>query len=319
MRSATLSSFLCFRRHDSFAAHSLNIGRAEISFMQRIALIGLGIMGSGMAANWLAKGFPLTVYNRTRARAEPLAAKGARIADTPRAAAEGADVVVAMVAEDGASRAVWQGDEGALAGLGAGAIAVESSTLTPDWIRELAGLAEAKGADFLDAPVGGSRPAAADGKLVFFVGGSDAALARARPALEAVGTRVNHLGPVGAGATWKLINNVMGAAQLAIVSEALALAAKAGIDMALAAELIRGGAAASPMVVGKLARLADRRYADPDFSLQLMLKDVGYAATLAEALGLSLDMVPATLDVFRRAGAKNLGQMDTAAVREAVG
>ena len=286
--------------------------------MQRIAMIGLGIMGSGMAANWLAKGFPVSVYNRTRAKAEPLAAKGARIADSPRAAAEGADVVVAMVSDDEVSRKVWQGNDGALAGLKSGAIAIESSTLTPEWVRELAGLAKAKGADFLDAPVGGSKPAANDGKLVFFVGGEATVLERARAALEAVGTKITHLGGAGAGATWKLVNNVMGAAQLAVLSEGLALAAKAGVDPVLATELVKSGATASPMIVGKLPRVMGHSYADPDFALKLMRKDVGYAAALAKTLGVKLEIVTAVLGVYERAEAKGLGELDAAAVREAV-
>jgi 3-hydroxyisobutyrate dehydrogenase len=287
--------------------------------MQRIAMIGLGIMGSGMAANWLAKGFAVSVYNRTRAKAEPLGAKGARIADSPRAAAEGAHIVVSMVSDDAASRKVWQGSEGALAGLKAGAIVIESSTLTPEWVRELAALARAKGAEFLDAPVGGSKPAAAEGKLVFFIGGESATVEKARAALEAVGTKITHLGPAGAGATWKLINNVMAASQLAVLSEGLAIAAKAGIDLAQAAELIKNSATASPMVVGKLPRIMDRRYADPDFALKLMRKDVGYANALAKALGVNLEVVPAVMGIYERAEAKGLGESDTAAVRDAVG
>jgi 3-hydroxyisobutyrate dehydrogenase-like beta-hydroxyacid dehydrogenase len=224
-----------------------------------------------------------------------------------------------MVSDDAASRKVWQGSDGALAGLKSGAIVIESSTLTPEWVRELAGLARAKGAEFLDAPVGGSKPAAAEGKLVFFVGGESATVEKARPALEAVGTKITHLGPTGAGATWKLINNVMGAAQLAILSEGLALAAKAGVDPLLAAELIRSGATASPLVVGKLLRIMDHRYTDPDFALALMRKDVGYAAALAKALGLKLEVVPAVMGIYERAEAKGLGESDTAAVRDAVG
>src|ERR1700691_779980 len=113
--------------------------------MQRIAILGLGIMGGGTAANWLAKGFEVAVWNRTAAKAQTLAGKGARVAATPREAATGADFVFAMVADDDASRSVWLGADGALAGAKSGAIAVESSTLTPDWIRELAGQAQAKG------------------------------------------------------------------------------------------------------------------------------------------------------------------------------
>jgi 3-hydroxyisobutyrate dehydrogenase len=139
--------------------------------MQRVAILGLGIMGGGMAANWLAKGFEVSVWNRTAAKAQALAGKGAKVAATPREAATGADFIFAMVADDDASRSVWLGNDGALAGAKSGAIGVESSTLTPEWIRELARQAQAKGVGFLDAPVGGSRPAAASGELRFFVGG----------------------------------------------------------------------------------------------------------------------------------------------------
>jgi 3-hydroxyisobutyrate dehydrogenase len=287
--------------------------------MQRVAIIGLGVMGAGMAANWLAKGFQVSVYNRTRAKAEPLAAGGSTIAATPRAAAEGADFIVAMVSDDAASRAVWLGPDGALAGMKPGAIAIESSTLSPEWIRELAAQVRAKGGEFLDAPVGGSRVQANEGKLTFFVGGDAATLAKARPVLDAVGQAVNHLGPVGAGATWKLINNVMGAAHLAVLSEGLALAARAGIDLNQAVELMRTGVSSSPMVVNKIGRMRERRYENPDFALKLMQKDVGYAEQLAGKLGLTLDMVPATGSVFRRGGAKGLGELDVAAIKEAVG
>jgi 3-hydroxyisobutyrate dehydrogenase len=224
-----------------------------------------------------------------------------------------------MVADDAVSRGVWTGPDGALGGLKRGAIAIESSTLTPGWVTELASLVRAKGGDLLDAPVGGSRAAANDGKLVFFVGGDAATLAKARPVLEAVGQAVNYLGPTGAGATWKLINNIMGAAHLAVVSEALALAAKAGIDLAQAAELIKTGVSASPMVLNKIGRISERRYDAPDFLLKLMLKDVGYAEALAKSFGLKLDMVPATGEVYRRGGAKGLGELDVAAINEAVG
>lgn len=287
--------------------------------MQRVAIIGLGTMGFGMASNWLAKGFEVTVYNRTRAKAEPLATKGARIAATPRDAAEGADIVAAMVADDGVSRGVWTGPAGALAGLKRGAVAIESSTLTPDWIKELAALVQAKGGDLLDAPVGGSRAAANDGKLVFFVGGDAATLTKARAALDAVGQAVHHLGPTGAGATWKLINNVMGAAHLAVVAEGLALAGKAGIDLAQATELIKTGVSASPMVLNKIARLSERRYDAPDFALKLMQKDVGYAEAMAHKLGLKLDMVEAVDAIYRRGAAKELGELDVAAIKEAIG
>ncbi|MEJ0013845.1 MAG: NAD(P)-dependent oxidoreductase [Bauldia sp.] len=286
--------------------------------MQRIAIIGLGTMGSRMAANWINRGFAVTVWNRTRGRAEALAVAGAEIAASPRAAAEGADIVWAMVADDDASRQVWLGEAGALAGIARGAIAVESSTLSPAWARELAGLAHAQGVDFLDAPVGGSRAVAADGNLAIFVGGDAAVLEKARPAMEAIGGRIHHLGPTGAGATWKLINYMMAGAQLAGAAEGLVLARQAGIDVAKAAELIAGGVTASPAVTGKLPRMVDRRFGDPDVALRLVAKDQRYAVALAQSLGVKLEMIAASAEIFRRAEAQGLGDLDLAAVIEAV-
>jgi 3-hydroxyisobutyrate dehydrogenase len=282
--------------------------------MRSIALLGLGTMGSGMAANWLAKGFALTVWNRTRAKAEPLGAQGARVAASPREAATGADFIFAMVADDDASRAVWLGEDGALAAARAGATIVESSTLTPAFVRELAAEAHKRGCGFLDAPVGGSRQAAAGGQLAFFVGGDVATLDAARPALAAVGARINHLGGVGAGATWKLINNLLIAAQTAALAEALKIAAKAGLDPAQTAALILAGASASPIVQVKLPRMIDGAFDETDFALYLMHKDARYAAALARELRASHDMIDAAAAAFARAEANGLGPKDFAAV-----
>ena len=282
--------------------------------MQRVALLGLGTMGAGMAANWLAKGFGLTVWNRTRARTQALADKGARVATTPREAAEGADCVFAMVADDAASRAVWLGDDGALAGAKTGAVVVESSTLTPDWVRELAGRARARGCAFLDAPVGGSRQAAASGELRFFVGGDAATLDKARPALIAIGSKIDLLGPAGAGATWKLINNQLIAAQVAALGEALDVARKAGFRPVQISSLILNGAASSPIVKMKLPSMLNGDYDEPDFALSLMLKDARYAAALAQSLGAPADLVSSAVKAFARAEANGLGAKDIAAV-----
>jgi 3-hydroxyisobutyrate dehydrogenase len=282
--------------------------------MQRIALLGLGTMGAGMASNWLAKGFALSVWNRTAAKAETLASKGAKVAATPREAAAAADFIFAMVADDAASRSVWLGADGALEGAKAGAIIVESSTLTPDWVRELAGHARAKGCGFLDAPVGGSRDAAEAGALRLFVGGEEATFAAARPALAAVGNRIDFLGPVGAGATWKLINNQLIAAQAAALAEALEAAQKAGFKKERISELILTGAAASPIVKLKLPRMLDHDFEPADFALHLMLKDARYATALAQSLGAPADMISGAAKAFARAEAKGLGTKDIAAV-----
>ena len=282
--------------------------------MQRVALLGLGVMGAGMAGNWLAKGFQLSVWNRTPAKAQALAAKGAKAAATPREAAAGADVIFAMVADDAASRSVWLRDDGALAGAKPGAIVVESSTLTPGWVRELASHARAKGCGFLDAPVGGSRQAAASGELRLFVGGDAAMLDKARPALVAIGNKIDLLGPAGAGATWKLINNQLIATQTAALAEALDLARKAGFRPVQISSLILSGAALSPIVKLKLPRMLEGDFDQTDFALSLMLKDARYAAALAQSLDAPADIIRGAVDAFARAEAKGLGAKDFAAV-----
>jgi 3-hydroxyisobutyrate dehydrogenase len=186
--------------------------------------------------------------------------------------------------------------------------------LTPDWIRELAAQAQAKGVGFLDAPVGGSRPAAANGELRFFVGGDPKTYEAARPALAAVGNKMDLLGPVGAGATWKLINNQLAAGQIAALAEALAVAKKAGFKDEQISELILGGAPASPIVKLKLPRMLAQDFEPTDFALNLMLKDARYATALAQSLGLPAGMIEGAAKAFARADAKGLGDKDIAAV-----
>jgi len=286
--------------------------------MRRIALLGLGTMGAGMASNWLAKGFELTVWNRTRAKAEPFAAKGARVADTPREAAADADLIVAMVSDDEASRAVWLGADGALAGAKPGAIAAEASTLSPDWVRELAAAALVQGLSFLDMPVGGSRDAAEGGNLVLFVGGDAETLEKVRPALEAISSAIHHLGGTAAGATWKLINNMMVAVQMAGAAEGLALAEKAGIDRRQAADIIANSGLASRVVKSKMPRMGALDFDNADFALRHMAKDLRYAQALAGELGMTPEMLKVAGGRYEAAEAKGLGDSDYAAVLHAV-
>ncbi|MBC6936840.1 MAG: NAD(P)-dependent oxidoreductase [Chloroflexi bacterium] len=286
--------------------------------MQKAALLGLGIMGQGLAGNLLSKGFELTVWNRTAAKAEVLTARGAKLADTPRQAAAGAEVVIAIVGDDAASRAVWLGADGALAGASPGAVLVECSTLSPGWVRELAGLAAEHGCDFLDAPIAGSKDAAANAQITLFAGGEAAALERARPALEAISRRVVHLGPTGAGTTWKLIYNMMIAVQVAALSEGLALAEAAGLDMEQVVPLILNGATGSRIVQAKLPRMVERRYDDTEFALKWMQKDARYAVELAQAAGVPLQTAAAAIAVMQAAREKGLDDRDFAAVIEGV-
>ena len=186
-----------------------------------VTFLGLGIMGGGMAHRLLANDFPLTVYNRDREKSKPFASAGAHIAGTPREAASGAQIVISMVANDDASRGVWLGENGALAGAARDSLLIESSTLSSKWIHELAAQAAARGCRFLDAPVTGTKPHAAAGELLFMVGGNTDAVAAAKPVFSVMGRETIHLGPTGSGTLMKLVNNFVCGVQAASISEAL--------------------------------------------------------------------------------------------------
>jgi 3-hydroxyisobutyrate dehydrogenase len=272
-------------------------------------------MGSGMARRLLGAGFPLTIYNRTADKAAPLVAEGARLARSPHEAAAGADFVVSMIADDTASRRVWLGEDGALSNVSPGTILIESSTVTTEWIHELAESARARGAELLDAPVTGSKTHAAAGELNFLVGGSDAAVEKARPLFSAMGRSVVHLGPTGSGALLKLINNFMCGVQAAALAEALALIEKAGLDRDTATQVLANGAPGSPLVKGILPRMLAANYA-PNFHLSLMQKDLEYSLKEAARWGVDLSTARPALDAFHRAAASGRGQQDFSAVIE---
>jgi len=281
-----------------------------------VALLGLGIMGAGMAGRLLGAGYPLTVFNRSRARADALASKGARVAATPREAAAGATIVISMVADDDASRAMWTGEDGALAAAGKGSVLIESSTVTVGWARELAGMAASRGCEFLDAPVAGTRPHAAAGELLFMVGGEAATLERVRAVLAPMARAIVHVGPTGSGARLKLINNFMAAVQAASFAEALALVEKSGLNPDAALDVLTNGAPGSPMVKTMAQRMTERTYEPPNFALRLMIKDLRYAIGEAGEYGVPFDTARATLGVFERALAAGHGDVDFAAIVE---
>ena len=281
----------------------------------RVALIGLGLMGSGMARRLLGAGFPLTVYNRNPERVAPLAAEGAHAVASPREAAARAEVVLSMVADDAASRAVWLGERGALAGAARGCVLVESSTLTVGWIEELAREAAERGCELLDAPVTGTKPHAASGELCFLVGGSASALETARPALAAMSRAIVHVGTTGRGALLKLINNFMAGVQAASLAEALALIERAGLDRTKALEVLTTGAPGSPLVKTLSARMTARDYT-PNFVMRLMAKDLTYALGEGQRHGLSLSTIAAALEVLKQAIAKGHGEEDFSALVE---
>ena len=270
--------------------------------MARIGFLGTGNMGRGMIARLLGVGHQVTVYNRTRDKAIPLAEEGARVADTPQHAAEGADVVFSMVGDDAASRTVWIGSEGALtAELAEGAFVVECSTLTHDWVLELAGLAGDKGLRFVDGPVTGLPEHALAGELTLLVGADPDDLEEMEEVFEPLCKDILHFGPVGAGTAYKLMINLMGSVQIAALAEGLAVAEKAGLDLDIVAEAIAMGQAASPQVVrNSLRMIAGDHQEDITFNGHWRLKDTLYGLNLAAKLGQEVPIGMAAGGHFQR-------------------
>jgi 3-hydroxyisobutyrate dehydrogenase len=282
---------------------------------QRVAILGLGTMGAGMAKNLLAAGFPVTVYNRTRAKAEPLAATGARIAESPADAGRDAEVIISMLSDEAASRAAWAGEQGALSGARAGTVLIESSTVTPKWIAELGGMADARGLMLLDAPVTGSRVQADTAQLIFLVGGDAAALESVRPALAAMSKEIVHLGPSGSGARMKLINNFLAGVQVASLAEALAWIERGSLDRELALKVLKSGAPGSPLLAAISARMVEAKY-DVNFLLALMDKDLRYASADAATVGVDLRTASSAEARFSEAMSAGLSEKDMSAVIE---
>jgi 3-hydroxyisobutyrate dehydrogenase len=272
-------------------------------------------MGSGMANRLLSLGFPVAVYNRNPERTKSLAAAGAKVAATPREAAAGADIIISMVADNAAARAVWLGDNGALAGAKPGAVLIESSTVTMEWIKELNEISAKRGCALLDAPVTGTKSHAAAGELCFLVGGAAEALEKARPVLEGMSRAIMHIGPSGSGALLKLINNFLCGVQAASLAEAMALIEKSGLDREKCLEILTQGTPGSPMVKTMSARMTARDYT-PNFLLRLMAKDLTYAVGEGERHGVKIATAACAKEVFQNAIAENYGEQDLSAVVE---
>jgi 3-hydroxyisobutyrate dehydrogenase len=272
--------------------------------MTKVAFIGLGRMGHGMAGRYLDTGFEVAVFNRSKAKAEDLIARGARWASSPADAAHGADAIVTMVADDEASRHVWLGRDGAASAAKAGALAIECSTVSYQHALDLARELRARGLVYVDCPVTGLPDAAASGKLTLLVGAEPADLERARPFLVPLSTTIRHFGAVGSGTVYKLINNLMGAIQIAGIAEGLAIAEQAGLDMKLVLEAVETGVAASPQVIRHSRRMAARNFSGATFTAALRHKDAAYAVALAESLLSSAPLMGrAAVEAYARAKA----------------
>jgi 3-hydroxyisobutyrate dehydrogenase-like beta-hydroxyacid dehydrogenase len=255
-----------------------------------VAIIGTGRMGAAMAGRLRASGAEVTVYNRTPARAEAVAAaSGATVAATAAAAAAAAPVVLVSLADDAACSAVYDGPDGIAAGVEPGTVVAETSTIDPQTVDRLAALFEGRDVGFLDAPVSGSVPLVERGELTVMAGGDEADLARARDVLDVLAKRVFHVGGRGAGATIKLaVNDIVHATNQAL-AEALVLAEKAGVERAAAYEVFANSAIASPFVLYKRDAFEHPDDAPVAFSLDLVAKDYALILALAERVGGVMD------------------------------
>lgn len=287
--------------------------------MATIAFLGLGRMGSAMAARLLAAGHRLHVYNRTRSRGEALANGGATVHATAKAACAGVDAVISMVADDAASRSLWRGTDGVFsAELAAGTFVIECSTLSRDWVLELAEEARRRQLRYIDAPVTGLPNMAAAGELTMLVGADAEDLQAAQPILSVFSKQTFHFGAIGAGTTYKLMINLLGAIQIASLAEGMAIAERAGLDLHTVADAIATGQAASPQVVRNARRIVEGNHDENVlFTPQLRLKDVRYALQLATSLGLPAPFGATARDAYAQLCELGFGQANESKIIEA--
>lgn len=288
--------------------------------MAKIAFLGAGVMGREMVLNLLKAGRRVSVYNRTADRTKPLVEAGAVYAASPAEAASGgggADFIISMVGDDDASRAVWLGPEGVLAGAPKpGAIAIESTTLSRQWIMELDQRLRGAGLRFMDCPVTGGPDGARNRALTLLVGADKETLEQAWPVLSAYANRYIHFGPVGAGTAYKLIVNLMGAAQGAALAEGMAVAERAGLDLGKVAEALSSGAVASPHVKYMAERMVKGDHDDVYFSVRWRHKDAEYGLRLAAELGVDMPCSAQSEKLYRQALDKGLGEKNSSVVFE---
>jgi 3-hydroxyisobutyrate dehydrogenase-like beta-hydroxyacid dehydrogenase len=278
-----------------------------------VGFVGLGVMGGGVAKRLLDAGHRLTVWNRTREKADWLLEAGARWADSPREVAEASELTFTMVTNTAAVQAVCHGDDGILAGLALGKVYVDMSTASPANTRALAERVEELGAHMLDAPVSGSVITLEQGKLSVMVGGDADVFERARPILEAIGPKVFHLGPNGAAVTMKIATNLSLAVQMLAFSEGVLLAEKSGIPRETAVEVLLASVIASPMVAYRGPFVLEQ----PDeawFDVNMMQKDMNLALELGRELDVPLPTTATTNELLTAARGMGLEEKDFAVV-----
>ncbi len=284
---------------------------------ERVGFIGLGIMGGAMAGNLLKAGFPVTVWNRTAARAEPLAQAGATVAASPRAVAEQSDIIITMVTASEDVRSVVLGDDGIVHGARPGAVVVDMSTISPQVTREIAEALAGQGVHMLDAPVSGGDVGARNATLSIMVGGEADVVERVRPVFEAMGKKITHIGPNGAGQTCKLVNQILVVGNNMAMAEALVFATRAGVDVAKVVEAVAGGAAGSWQLSNLGPRILKRDFA-PGFSVANQQKDLRLALEAADQMSLPLPSTSYIHNMFRVLESEGLAGEGTQALVKAL-
>jgi 3-hydroxyisobutyrate dehydrogenase len=284
--------------------------------VERIGFVGLGIMGSRMAANLRRAGFELTVHNRTRERAEAFAAEhGATVAGTPAEVGAASDVVITMVVDGPQVQAVLLGEGGVAEGAGDGTLCVDMSTIAPAETRAIGAALGERGIGFVDAPVTGSSPRAQDGTLTIMAGGSTADVERAQPLFDAMGELIVHVGELGQGQTVKLINNAVAAANASTLAQALVFGRATGVDLDALVRIMGAGSGGSAMLALKAGPMQAHDWSTL-FQLEHMLKDVRLCLEEGQAAGVPFPAAAAAREVLTAAMGRGLGQADFAAVLE---
>ncbi|WP_066548043.1 MULTISPECIES: NAD(P)-dependent oxidoreductase [unclassified Sphingomonas] len=282
--------------------------------MAKIAFIGVGVMGGPMAGHLAAAGHEVTVYNRTRARAEAWVTRhGGAVAATPAQAATDRDAVITCVGNDDDLAAVTLGSDGAFDAMRAGAVFIDHTTVSADIARRLAAEAEARGLHAVDAPVSGGQAGAENGKLSIMCGGTAAAMAAAEPVMSAYAARIVHVGAAGAGQTTKMVNQIAIAGVLQGLAEALRFAQKSGLDLDRVFEAVSGGAAQSWQMVNRWQSMAEDRF-DFGFAIDWMRKDLGLALDEARRNGATLPMTAMVDQFYAEVQAMGGNRQDTSAL-----
>jgi 3-hydroxyisobutyrate dehydrogenase len=283
----------------------------------RVAFLGLGTMGSAMAANLARAGFPLVVWNRTPDRAPELAELGVQTADHPADAASRADLIVLCVSDTPDVEAVLFGPDGVAQGARAGSLVIDCSTIAPSGSWDFAARLREQGIAMVDAPVSGGSEGARNATLTIFVGGDEADVERARPVLGALGRTITHVGPIGAGQAVKAVNQVILAGTYLGVAEGIVLAIKAGLDVEQVVGALGGGAAQSWVLANRSGRMLDNDY-PLGFKVALHRKDLGIALELAHQLGASLPVSGLAAQLESGLMAKGHGDDDVSALARAI-